>query len=477
MAEHVGLWVYAVDRRDEVPARERMIRDFADAAGTVPVICRAYSTGMGPIRVHQLIADAATKYAGREHVILVVMHEGLKMSDLGGFTGWKLIIDEIPDVWDSGSVCSPSLYRQLEACYRLEEPKKKPKDKTKMGWSKVVMLPDAPSVADLIKDHTMAPWVLFHRRVKSRQGVHVSLKNWSDSVDGEAWQWYSIWNPSELAAFDDVWIVGNCFTQTVTYKLLKHFFGGQIDFVPFKVGGGVTFVRRKLTIRYFTSSHRAAAGLFQSPEGQDCIRRWAKWVHDHSQDQRHYWCANTKNANQLRYYLPGDPCSSKIAGSNAFQDYHLCSILYSAKPNPTQDKPLRQFGITDDDIQRSREYEDLIQIAFRSSLRLPQSTVPVEVRVYDMQQAEFLRDYLLGAGFDLDIDLIYEDIGINHIVRGKGGHPDPTKGMSEIEVTQFVDQKKKTAAQKAQERRDLKKAEMIAAGTYKPVGRPRKEAQ
>jgi hypothetical protein len=472
MAEQAGLWVYAVDRRGEVAAREQVIRDFAKAAGTLPVIAHAFSNGMSSLRVHQMVAEAPVKHALQDHVILFVMHEGLKMSDLSGYEGWRLVIDEIPEIWDSAAVRTPSLYHQMDACYRLE----KPKDEAKVGWSKVVIKPDAPSTRDWSDDTTLAPWALYHRRVKSRQGVYVNLENWTDSADGREWEWYSIWSPLELAAFDDVWVLGNCFTQTVTYKLMRQFYGDQVEFVPFSVGSGVSFARRKLTIRYFTDSHRAASGFFASPEGQDCIRRWADWVHDNSRDQRHYWCANVKNATSLRYYLPGDNCSSKIAGSNAYRDYTLCSILYSAKPHPSGDKPLRQFGITDDDIKRSREYEDLIQIAFRSSLRVPESVANVEVRVYDREQAEFLREYLLGAGFDLDVELVYQDIGINHIVKSRGGHPNPLEGLSEIEIEAFRENKRKTKAQKQQEYRDRLKAEQVAAGTYRGRGRPRLDA-
>jgi len=39
-----------------------------------------------------------------------------------------------------------------------------------------------------------------------------------------------------------------------------------------------------------------------------------------------------------------------------------------------------------------------------------------------------------------------------------------------------VESKKKTQAQKAKERRDAKKAALIAAGEYRGRGRPRKEA-
>jgi hypothetical protein len=466
MASQPGKWVYAIDRKDEVGARDRLIREFALAAGTQPVVMTTYSDGM--IRVHQEIAGAPAKYAGLDHIVLMVMHEGLKASDLSGFVGWRIVIDEVPGIWDSAAVRTPSLHHQLSACYRLAEPKG--------GWSRVVMKPDAPSVADLARDDTMAPWALFHRRVKSRQGVYVSLKAWADSVDGREWKWFSLWSPLELEAFDQVYLLGNAFTHTITFKLLEQFYGDQIEFMPFSIGTPLTWARRKLTIRYFTDSHVAGTGFFATPEGKQCIRSWADWVRANSAHQRHYWTANEAQLTALGGFIPGDPCSSKIAGSNAFKDYHLCSILYTSKYNPKDDAALVQFGITPADILRSREFEDLIQIAFRSSLRMPASVADVEVRVYDQQQAEFLRDYLLSAGFELDIELVYTDIGINYIVRTRGGHPDPIAGMSEIEITQFVESKKKTQAQKAKERRDAKKAALIAAGEYRGRGRPRKEA-
>ena len=154
------------------------------------------------------------------------------------------------------------------------------------------MKPDAPSVSDLVRDDTMAPWALFHRRAKGRQGVYANLHDWADSVDGRQWQWYTLWNPLELEAFDDVWIIGNCFTQTVTFKLLSEFYGDRIEFVPFSLGAGETWERRKLTLRYFTSSHVAGSGFWSRAEGKECVRRWADWVRANSQDERHYWTAN-----------------------------------------------------------------------------------------------------------------------------------------------------------------------------------------
>jgi hypothetical protein len=40
------------------------------------------------------------------------------------------------------------------------------------------MKPDAPSVSDLVRDDTMAPWALFHRRVKMDCVMTAILQNW-----------------------------------------------------------------------------------------------------------------------------------------------------------------------------------------------------------------------------------------------------------------------------------------------------------
>ena len=107
MAAQPGLWVYAIDRRDEVGARETVIREFAMEHGTQPVIRHAFSQERGMIRVHQAIADAADGFRIYGHCILFVMHEGLKMSDLSAFAGWRIVIDEIPNVWDRRRYAPP----------------------------------------------------------------------------------------------------------------------------------------------------------------------------------------------------------------------------------------------------------------------------------------------------------------------------------------------------------------------------------
>lgn len=76
--------------------------------------------------------------------------------------------------------------------------------------------------------------------------------------------------------------------------------------------------------------------------------------------------------------------------------------------------------ITREDVRRDREFEDLIQIVFRSSLRKPESTETVTLNVYDSEQAEFIRDYFEAACFPFAISLNHHDIGARKTVRKRG---------------------------------------------------------
>ena len=78
-------------------------------------------------------------------------------------------------------------------------------------------------------------------------------------------------------------------------------------------------------------------------------------------------------------------------------------------------------------VRRDREYEDLIQIVFRSSLRMPDDVRPVTVTVYDKEQATFLADYFKAAGFPFRTSLDFIDLGLTHTKAKPGPKPDPLK--------------------------------------------------
>lgn len=132
------------------------------------------------------------------------------------------------------------------------------------------------------------------------------------------------------------------------------------------------------------------------------------------------WAANRANvSNPALQRIEGDCVSPKIAGSNKYRDITVASVAYSAKPENTEIGLFRTFDITPNQITRAREYEDLIQILFRTSLRVPDDTRPIEWNVYDRKQAEFLASYLVDNGFPVTVHLEYRDIGIDVPARNR----------------------------------------------------------
>ena len=78
-------------------------------------------------------------------------------------------------------------------------------------------------------------------------------------------------------------------------------------------------------------------------------------------------------------------------------------------------------------MRRDREFEDLVQIVFRSSLRMPDDTRPVTLTVYDEEQATFLAEYFKAAGFPFRTTLNFIDLGLTYQKAKPGRKADPLK--------------------------------------------------
>jgi hypothetical protein len=234
-----------------------------------------------------------------------------------------------------------------------------------------------------------------------------------------------------------------------------------------------------VTIRYFTDRHvsgsyfwfgnkklRDAGGV---PAGAECLPAWVEWVRANTDPTNHFWTSN------LRKEIATDriPCwiSPKVSGVNDWRAFTTCSMLYTSKVEPNLLPVYQELGLTPQDVTGSREYEDLKQFVMRTSLRVPDDTRPVEINLYDLQQAEEVKRYL-ETNYPFSVKLVYQDIGINHISQPKPG-PKPVV-RTEEEQAAYLAKVRQSEAERARARRDEEKAEKIAAGIYRGRGRPRK---
>ena len=373
--------------------------------------------------------------------MLIITHSALMQIDHSAADGWTLIIDEDPKIWVSDTLDVGPSRPFWEATYNLTP--------LKAGYSAIALKADGPSFRAVRRDRVTEAISALHDRIR-RGGVVVKLADWADFPSRLTW--FSIWDVADLAGYERVIILANSFDHLLTAKLLPHI-APNVVLKPLAITQTRVWAPRDVSINYVTEDHVTGAYHLQhTPEGQMCVSAWCEWVRKIVTPSEHYWCANKK------LKVPGDPqkavpglrISPKIAGSNEFMKMTQCSILYAAKASTNEVGVLKDIfndNITFDDIRRDREFEDLIQIVFRSSLRVPDDTRPVTINVYDREQAEFIRDYFETADFPFNISLHRHDIGATKTQQKRG----PKPGQS------------KTAAERAKAYRERKKAQQKLA--------------
>lgn len=418
MGRTPGRYIYAVDRTEEFDRRHSLIAEEAAEAGRFIAI-RSLSSKAGNV-VSRDFPLMIERSSDEEHVVVIITHEAMKMVDhfVVEGRGWSIIIDEDPKVWSSGSFDLGASTPFWEATYNL-----KPFAK---GYSKLLPKADAPSSRALAADDLTRPVAALHNRVQ-RGGAVINLEAWGELQHRQRLTYFSVWDVTELAVYDRAVILANSFTSLITYRLCTTLHPGVI-WKPISIGQNAVWQGRDLTIRYVAKDHRAGSTFFETTEaGQRAVQAWCAWVRTNVTAGQHYWAANKKRGDLK---LPGEQVSPKIAGSNKYRFLTECSVLYSAKASDAENKVFAAMtcGLLDHEaVRRDREFEDLIQIVFRSSLRMPDDVRPVTVTVYDKEQATFLADYFQSAGFPFRTSLEFIDLGLTSTRIKPGPKPDPLK--------------------------------------------------
>ena len=107
LVEQPGRYLLAVPTQslldEHVHGKKGLRKRFAAAglprsAEVVPISTATHARG-----VRRALAEAADLYRDRPHVVVVCTHAALTTSDLSGYAGWTLLIDEVLDVVACGT--------------------------------------------------------------------------------------------------------------------------------------------------------------------------------------------------------------------------------------------------------------------------------------------------------------------------------------------------------------------------------------
>ncbi|WP_242076590.1 hypothetical protein [Brevundimonas diminuta] len=434
MAAKPSLYLYAVDRIEEFEVRTQRISAAAQRTQTTPFITTLSSAaGLSVVQEFPRRIETLSQFS---HAVLIITHAALKLVDHSVCADWTLIIDEDPKLWTSDVLDLGASRPFWDATYNLE-----PIDDL-AGYSAIRLKASAPSFHEVGRDALTRPIAALHDRIR-RSKVTVKLTDWDQLT--QRLTWFAIWDVTDLAIYRRVIILANSFDQLLTAKLIR-ISAPNVELRPIAITRSQDWAPRAVRINYVASDHTATVNhLANTKQGHDIVARWSAWV-SRLVSSQHYWCANLSFAMGA---IPGVRISPKIAGSNAYAAFHECSALYAAKASTNEARVFADLAggtIAFDDIRRDREFEDLIQIVFRSSLRDPASTAAVTLNVYDIEQAEFLSQHFTAAGFPFSITLAHHDIGAQKTKQKRGPKPQP-------------DRPRKSAAERCKAYRERKKAE------------------
>lgn len=448
--------------------RQRLARaGLPPSAGVVAISTMTHARG-----VRRAVAEAADLYGGRQHVVVVCTHAALTTSDLSGYAGWTLLIDEVPDVVACGTWRTGASLAQFRANYALAPAAPGGGGGGGGGWSRVAVRADAPGAAMVAADDLVGGSAAFHRRALSRSGVYADLSSWEEVESGAEWSWWSVWEVSELAAFDRVLLVGNAFSHSLSLRLMaeRPGEGHRVSFNRFALPWGRRpQAPRRVVIRYFTEHPGSTTFWAGHTEGQRCVRAVAEWIAANAPAASHMFASNAAVEGVLgQARVMGLRLSPCVAGSNDYDDMEHASILFSAKLTPQEERALALFGIDAEEVRRSREFEAVLQFLSRSAVRRPDFTGTACWNVYDGEQARFLKAFVEEHGL-AEAVLEHVDVGIGGIVR-----PRKHRKLTGEAAAARDAKRRKNNTERVRAHREKKKAEKVAAGTYRGRGRPKR---
>ncbi|WP_294646277.1 hypothetical protein [uncultured Aureimonas sp.] len=443
IGENRGRYVYAVDRREVIKDRKRLILDAAQNAGlpapiVVAIVSDAKQAKHATSSVSTQIAELPKLYANVDHVVAIITHKGMMLSDHSAFDGWEIVIDEDPVMFTSETWNSRASVGHFREFYSLSP--------FEGELSRIQPYPGAPSVNDYRADTQISDMAEF-RRLTEHSTVLTTEPDWEGVKAGKRWTWFDQWNLLALSAYKRVRIVANAFDERLNHRIHTELFP-QIQFVSMRLAGQTpVWLPRKVTINFFTDEHQATSAFFATDEGKAYRDAAAAWIaYNMGSKTHHYWVANVKFTPKVK--IDGERHSPKVAGLNSLRHCDKVSILYTAKGSNEEVGTISKLtGLHTEEareiVARDREREDLVQIVLRSSLRDPINTQDVTVTVYDKTQATFLKDFLERSGYGCAglVTLNHVDIGTNQRTNRQKSGPKVTgtaKTRSEINADYYA---------------------------------------
>jgi hypothetical protein len=422
--------IFITERKNTFDELEREMLRIAAGFGTRPLIRRVHcNTDNRGQSVAKEIERLPDKYVACEHVIVIATHAALLRSDFSAFTGWRMVIDEVPAFLDFEEKQTHLDADFFERHYALEHVVDR--------WHAITLTSEGAKVsaADVRADDSHAHLGVFHARVSeaSRPGtkriVLGNLADWREMADRKVqWCWASVFSLRELEAFDRVELLGNRFRSDIGSILTQWLEVQDVEWEALPpLANTRQFAHRRVNIHFFTD-RSSSKSLFGSTPGQDALKVIGTHLASALPKAHSIWTANqtadrgSPTAKALLALPEADYLTPRQAGTNRHMRVSHAAAIYSAKPSTNLRSLLRALEINPDAWTRSVEFETILQFMTRTSVRDPANSTPVELWVFDRDQAEYLKEYF-DTLLHTTATMNYVPLAFTLAPQSKGGRP------------------------------------------------------
>lgn len=355
-----------------------LLREQAEAfraTGAFTVI-EAHSKSKGKGAVETRLADAACEIveAGITNAVVMTTHESFMACDLSPFAGWHFRIDEAPIAAQSGKVRIPVSRELFRAKFDL-------KPMAQGQWHEVVLRNEADRWTDVANDDLGQPVSEFIKHASRRTGAFVDVPSWHV----RSFNWCALWSPHLLediaASFT---IAGASYPHSIGAFIAAPHVMSQVRTLPMHRTGMPT-----INIHYFTEGHTGSTKLWRTSGGRAMIVKVCDYLAQNVPDLG-FWSGNNVVKELMEHRLAGDMIEAKAQGRNEYRDKTSCAFIFSSKATP-DDEPLKSLtGITDAQIERAREEEDILQFVMRGAVRNADFDGDYDIYLYSKGQADDL---------------------------------------------------------------------------------------
>ncbi|MCJ2019509.1 hypothetical protein MKK84_19065 [Methylobacterium sp. E-065] len=444
---------------DEHDARLREM--FTDT----PVIEPIHSRQGIPGSIDRRLRDALDR-ATNPHTVIITTHAAMMGLEPGTIAGWNVRWDENPDAaLVSGVVGLGASWRTMAALYDLM-PGAEP------GWFRVIRRPDVQPVT--LSQHLNdvgKQLVELHRLAGSSvRIVEVDVESWEDAgVPRRKVRWRSIWSFAALAGCASLRVAAAGYSGSLTDHAVRRAGGVRVEETRLDYH---RTAQPAIKIHWF-ARHPGSTGWWATAVGKRCLVAVSRHLEAIGFDG--YWASNSAIENFfVGRFDRAEKCRPKLAGTNSLRHHTSAALIYSAKATPDDAAIITALGLDAATITSSREDEDVFQFIFRGAVRERDYTGPYDIYLYDLGQAERLRDRLLGAGLvDVTLDAV-SDAGIIDVVRTTRVRR--AKVIAEITPETAADRRERRRAKdterKRRKRAEAKRVQQLS-GDLPTRGRPK----